>query len=889
MTTSNLILGSSTYTSTSLNTWSNAAFYASNTSVSACNLAVDSSNTLYPSVIFSSNKSAWASNTFGTAVRVTGSTMSGNLTIVSSNVITPPAFTISNNATKVDFGLAIQASQFSSSAASNDLVIRNSHTQGRIHLQQGSNAAAVTINSNNRVGVGIATPLEALHIVGKTYTTQQVLGDSNATAVVPAFSFRQSSNMGMYAASSNTLGFATVGVQRLTIDESGVCQAYSMRSIKDSYTNFSTIGRAFTFGEPNTWMKLAIISGFGVNTRSWGIQFEGIISPTFSGTTSFDVRMSGSGPGLPSIKMAVKGENSGNFLTSSGFDIRGLWDSNGLLHLYGVQNYGASRVGIALNGRSTGYSLNGPIRFIENQVFSPSNGYFATSNDLIAVDPSLSNNVTQMFSVNSNATYEQFTIGTNTGFNTSNPVEALHVVGKMYSTSQILADSNDSSNAPAFSFMGDSNTGISHPIDNELAIVTAGSEKIRISSSNINMNAPLYLPDTGQQIMLSLGNPNSNTHHVTFMRSNNGLQLRAYDRICLLPGSAFSSNNATSEGFVGINTGAPFAPLHVYSSNSTLLYLQNPTSGFGNTAAVDFSTYYIGSNTSNNTSVRIAAVDHQYSAHLLFSTKQPGSSSNSLIERMRIANNGLVGIGTSSPVEELHVSGKIYSTNQILVDSNDSSNAPAFSFMGDSNTGICHPSNDTLGFVTGGVDRVRIDSQGFMGIGVSSPTVALDVNGTAKFASNVITQSTGTLGTQYILNTGFFDMVDTSNTFTFVDPGNPGINGANFHQGFLNGSNSSGETLVWTRARLMIRGCSLGTSSNATNVSLNICCYNSNTNSNVVLSTMSCVDYGTNFGYTTNISPFFALSNLIMPNLGIQLATSNVTFRVGPTSILFSA
>jgi len=106
-------------------------------------------------------------------------------------------------------------------------------------------------------------------------------------------------------------------------------------------------------------------------------------------------------------------------------------------------------------------------------------------------------------------------------------------------------------------------------------------------------------------------------------------------------------------------------------------------------------------------------------------------------ERVRMTSNGLVGIGTSSPTELLQVvGGKIASDTQVLGTSNDSASIPSFSFKEDSNTGIFHASNDAIGITTSGTEKVRIDSQGFVGIGLSNAEYMLDVVGTIHTSNN---------------------------------------------------------------------------------------------------------------------------------------------------------
>jgi len=56
--------------------------------------------------------------------------------------------------------------------------------------------------------------------------------------------------------------------------------------------------------------------------------------------------------------------------------------------------------------------------------------------------------------------------------------------------------------------------------------------------------------------------------------------------------------------------------------------------------------------------------------------------------------------------------------------------APAITTTGDSNTGIYFPAADTIAFTEGGVEAARFDANGRLGIGTSSPTTPLQVNGT---------------------------------------------------------------------------------------------------------------------------------------------------------------
>ena len=70
---------------------------------------------------------------------------------------------------------------------------------------------------------------------------------------------------------------------------------------------------------------------------------------------------------------------------------------------------------------------------------------------------------------------------------------------------------------------------------------------------------------------------------------------------------------------------------------------------------------------------------------------------------------------------------------------------PSITNIGDTNTGIFFPAADTIAFTEGGVESMRIDSAGNVGIGIDNPVTRLVVRGIAGQAAAIITvPSTGT-------------------------------------------------------------------------------------------------------------------------------------------------
>jgi len=84
-------------------------------------------------------------------------------------------------------------------------------------------------------------------------------------------------------------------------------------------------------------------------------------------------------------------------------------------------------------------------------------------------------------------------------------------------------------------------------------------------------------------------------------------------------------------------------------------------------------------------------------------------------------------------------------TNNIYV-GNGSAASPAYAFEGDSNTGLYRSAADELSISTGGVERMRIDNSGNVGIGTSSPGefVQIEKSQNEPTEVKVVNASTGT-------------------------------------------------------------------------------------------------------------------------------------------------
>ena len=102
---------------------------------------------------------------------------------------------------------------------------------------------------------------------------------------------------------------------------------------------------------------------------------------------------------------------------------------------------------------------------------------------------------------------------------------------------------------------------------------------------------------------------------------------------------------------------------------------------------------------------------------------------------------GSVGIGASrtSPASALDVNGSITVTA-------GSATSPSICFHSDANNGLFAPAADTLAITTGGVERLRVDAAGDVGIGTTNPSNNLHIRTAAQgFGGITVASPTRTL------------------------------------------------------------------------------------------------------------------------------------------------
>ncbi|RKZ92386.1 MAG: hypothetical protein DRQ43_09105, partial [Gammaproteobacteria bacterium] len=326
----------------------------------------------------------------------------------------------------------------------------------------------------------------------------------------------------------------------------------------------------------------------------------------------------------------------------------------------------------------------------------------------------------------------------------------------------------------------------------KVVIAANGNSYFNGGNVGIGTNSPLYnlvvRDATGSSVIEVQAPNNTSDALIRFAQEGVPVAYIGYDAsVGVLKLSGTSSFSTISHlvidnsGNVGIGTASPDKLLELSASTDATLRLTSTVGGTASAINIGLIEFYGSSTHAPGAGVKaqilVDSDSYGDDANIKFYTSDGTNANNQL--RMTIRNNGNVGIGTTSPAITFEVDGKIgagkYTSNglgytfQISDITNTIGNDVLFGIHTSSNDVVLSATNPSGSSIANIVfrtenssgttgERMRIEGDGNVGIGTTSPTYKLDVAGTGRFTGDVYFE-------ERIITSG--DSIDTNNDIAY--------------------------------------------------------------------------------------------------------------------------
>ncbi len=633
---------------------------------------------------------------------------------------------------EVDGNIKVSAGRFYQMAGT-DYRIGTDGTPSRIQFHAGG-SERMTISGNGKVGIGVTNPAAKLEITGDTTTYDGMAkiyltdGSSNSasrnwsignggsaygnltfavSAAKGGVAGDATSTNAMVIANDGRVGIGVIDPDTL-LEVAGVIKSSSTSRVQaDVYNNSANSANIIYRSSTNTIVgnnaSALVIQdggnvGIGTNNPSQTLHVGG--TARVSGHTDLASSVDISSKTRIYNKLGI-GAGSSWVDPANGIDVYGsVAIGTSYIEVTAPSN-GAiiqGNVGIGTNSPDSNLSIVNTAGIVGMNLKAAADNICyidfgdSSDNNIGGINYSNTDDTLNFRAGNTNRV--TITSAGNVGIGTASPSETLHVLG----TTRLGGRGYTGGASIEYASLSETNGGASTILGNA------------VYAGNANNTYRKTRSDAGNYIQLNYNKGITFHTNVTGSASSTEYDINNHEQVRI-----------TTAGNVGIGTATPDKQLHI--SHATQPYLRLEESDSGGNKRLDLfvssSTGVIGANQSAQT--------------MMFQTVNA--------TRMTIASDGDVGIGTTNPTSKLHVKGPINITRTVNTDTSSIDMEGNFRFTAQNGYRTT--------FFNNGLERVRFDVNGNVGIGTNSPGEALDVVGFIRMG-NATANSTQKIARQVV-------------------------------------------------------------------------------------------------------------------------------------------
>jgi len=361
------------------------------------------------------------------------------------------------------------------------------------------------------------------------------------------------------------------------------------------------------------------------------------------------------------------------------------------------------------------------------------------------------------------------------------PTHKLEVEGTI--TSQKILNAVGNPMAPAYSFLGDEDTGMYREDANELVFSAGGMNSMSIVNDplygiHMNIRSSVEIFEKLFDENGSSGNSgdvltatSSGTQWTAISIDTGDISNNAVTSSKILNGTIVDADVSATAAIAGTKINPNFGAQNVVTTGTVAA---GNTSVTGTLGVAGQTTINVGANattlptdqgtanqvlTTNGAGVAswadVANPIPTVTAGSIFFSNGAGGLIENSSELFWDNTNDRLGIGVTGPTHTIHTNGSVRAQRGFLA--NDGTlGEPAFRFFDDTNTGINSPFQDQITFLTNGTEAIRIGNNQNVGIGNFTPTGNTNPNSTLEIK--------GSLATAIERINGIFSLDETQHT-----------------------------------------------------------------------------------------------------------------------------